>query len=158
MRWFQYKSRKNNTRKSCWWYIWKYNHSCSSTSQLGLISQKKTMQDYCEVFALQDNDLERTGLVQCQINSGNYPPIKHAPRILYPDKWEEIESRIELMKGPGIIELSSSPWSLPVMLIPKKDGTTKFCVDYQKLSEVTRKDGYLLLMCSIKPSGTIRCI
>ncbi len=48
------------------------------------------------------------------------------------------------MKGLGIIERSCSPWSSTMTLVRKKDGTTRFCVDYWKLNEVTRKDSYLL--------------
>lgn len=44
------------------------------------------------------------------------------------------------MLAKGVIELSNSPWSSPVVLVTKKDGSTKFCMDYRNLNEVTMKD------------------
>ena len=43
-----------------------------------------------------------------------------------------------------IIEPSKSPWALPIVLVPKKDDTLRFCVDNRKLNEVTVKDTYAL--------------
>ena len=48
------------------------------------------------------------------------------------------------MVNLGIIEECTSPWTSPVVLIKKKDGSTRFCVDYRQLNEVTIKDSYPL--------------
>ena len=41
-----------------------------------------------------------------------------------------------------VIKTSDSPWASTVVLVRKKDGTTRFCVDYWKVNAVTRKDAY----------------
>ena len=56
----------------------------------------------------------------------------------------EIEKQINTMLEQDIIKVSSSPWSSPVVLVKKKDGTIRFCVDYRKRNAVTRKDSYPL--------------
>ena len=48
------------------------------------------------------------------------------------------------MLAKGIIQESCSPWASPIVLVTKKDGTTRFCVDYRKVNTLTQKDAYLL--------------
>ncbi|XP_018371543.1 PREDICTED: RNA-directed DNA polymerase homolog [Trachymyrmex cornetzi] len=48
------------------------------------------------------------------------------------------------MREQGVIQESVSPWMSPAILVKKKDGTIRFCVDYRKLNAVTKKDSYPL--------------
>ena len=48
------------------------------------------------------------------------------------------------MLEQGVIKSSSSPWASPIVLVKKKDGKYRFCVDYRKLNQVTKKDAHPL--------------
>jgi len=48
------------------------------------------------------------------------------------------------MRDQSVIEKSKSPWMSPAVLVKKKDGTIRFCIDFRKLNAVTKKDSYPL--------------
>ena len=71
-------------------------------------------------------------------------PIHQQP---YPSAFKQrelLQQQVNEMLEDGIIEPSNSPWSSPVILVKKKDGSHRFCADYRKLNSVTVKDVYPL--------------
>lgn len=99
---------------------------------------------YQNVFEGSGGLLGRTNIVQHRIDTGDARPIRQAPRRLPLAKREEAEVIVQDMEQDKIIEPSDSPWTSPVVLVKKKDGTTRFCVDYRRLNDVTKKDSYPL--------------
>jgi len=69
-------------------------------------------------------------------------PIKQAPRRIPLKMREEVDNIVEDMKRQGVIEESQSPWVSPAVMVKKKDGSVRFCVDYRRLNAVTVKDSY----------------
>ena len=100
--------------------------------------------EFKDVFSDGLSDIGRTSLTSHQIDTGGQKPIKQQPRRLPLAKVEMAQKAIEEMHEQGVIEPSNSPWMSPIVLVKKKDGTQRFCVDYRKLNEVTRKDSYPL--------------
>ena len=76
------------------------------------------------------------------INVMNSFPIKQSPRRIPLQMREEVDKILSEMKQQGVIEESHSPWVSPAVLVRKKDGSIRFCVDFRKLNAVTKKDSY----------------
>ncbi|GBM09386.1 Retrovirus-related Pol polyprotein from transposon 297 [Araneus ventricosus] len=104
----------------------------------------KLLKEFQNLFTNCDADVGRCNMTQHRINTGDHPPIKQYPRRLPLARKEEADHLVKEMVDNGIIEESSSPWASPIMLVEKKDGSTRFCVDYRKLNEITKKDSYTL--------------
>ena len=99
---------------------------------------------YHDVFSAHDQDYGRTDLVKHNIRTGDTLPIKQRAYRASPNIRAEIDRQVQQLLEQDIIEESYSPWSSPVVLVRKKDGTYRFCIDYRKLNAATIKDSYPL--------------
>ena len=102
-----------------------------------------TLDKYADAFNQGNMDLDHTSLVRHTIDTGDSRPIKQLPRWIAPAKREEMHRAVNEMAALGLIDMSDSPWSSPIVLVTKKDGSTLFCLDYRALNQVTVKDSYL---------------
>ncbi|GKF55494.1 hypothetical protein Tco_0165834, partial [Tanacetum coccineum] len=67
-----------------------------------------------------------------------------APYRLAPSKMKEFSEQLKELSDKGFIRPSSSPWGAPVLLVKKKDGSFRMCIDYRELSKLTVKNRYPL--------------
>ena len=96
------------------------------------------------MFALSDEELGRTDVVKHVIDTGDHSPIRRQPYRVPVVYREKISQMIAEMQDQGVIRPSLSPWASPVVLVPKKDGKLRFCMDYRRLNAITKKDVYPL--------------
>ena len=76
------------------------------------------------------------------IDTGEAQPICQQPYRVSPAVRNRINEHVDKILEQGTIQPSVSPWAAPVVLVKKKDGTERFCVDYRKLNSVTRRDSH----------------
>ncbi|KRY47195.1 Retrovirus-related Pol polyprotein from transposon 17.6 [Trichinella britovi] len=100
--------------------------------------------DFADVFSTYDGDLGRTTRTEHHINTGDAQPIRLCPCRIPWHFREQMDGLLTDMINKDIIEPSTSPWTAPVVLVKKKDGNVRFCVDFRKLNLVTKKDSYPL--------------
>ena len=86
----------------------------------------------------------RTDAVVHEIDTGSTRPIRCNPRKLSHKKIKIQQELVDKMLEEGQIEHSVSAWSAPTVLVTKKDGTTRFCVDYRRLNARMKKDAFPL--------------
>ena len=104
-----------------------------------------TLLQFVDLFPVPGSGLTGyTDAVEHTINTGTSAPIRCAPRRMSPQKIKKEEDCVTEMLTGGQIEPSDSLWSAPVVLVTKKDGGTRFCVDYRRLNLARVKDGYPL--------------
>ena len=99
---------------------------------------------YRDLFALAKDLLGTAIGTEHFIDTNNNPPFKSAPYEVAPYKLPAVQEEIKEMLEKGVIVPSKSPYSSPIVMVPKKDGTNRMCNDYRKLNEITTKDAYPL--------------
>lgn len=100
----------------------------------------ETIQEYEDVFAKDETDIGLSHLMEHEINTGDHKPIKQQPRRLPPHRRPVVEKQLDSLLSQGRIAPSNSPWSSPVVLVRKRDGDFRMCIDYRKLNAITTRD------------------
>jgi len=104
----------------------------------------RLLYDYEDVFSKNEYDIGRTPLVECHIDTGESRPIRQPLRRQPLKHMDVIDEHVNEMLRHGVIEPAASPWASNVVIVSKKDGSLRFCVDYRAVNAVTYKDSYPL--------------
>lgn len=105
---------------------------------------KDSLIRFQHIFAKSPDDMGCTDKAKHKIDTLHSKPIRQQMRRQPLGKREAEKEEVKTMLDRNIIEPSSSAWASPVVLVTKKDGSVRFCVDYRKLNDVTVKDAYPL--------------
>lgn len=121
-----------------------YDRSCKDLNGEQKLHLRLLLDKYKNTFSTSPTDLGRTSVLEHSIPTGNACPVKLSPRRTPRAFVDQEDKIIQEQLDVGIIRESSSPWSAPLVFVKKKDGSTRPCVDYRRLNQVTTKDAYPL--------------
>ena len=102
------------------------------------------LRKYRHVFTTNAGELGNSSIATHHIDTQGLPPVHVPPRRTSPGVREIINKELDEMLWHGIVRPSVSEYSSPVVIVMKKDGGRRFCVDYRKLNKQTRIDQYPL--------------
>ena len=108
------------------------------TNIINFLTSRRSM------FASTTGELGKTGLVKHHINTEGQGPIRLRPYRIHQNERRELESILKELLDNKIIQASVSPWAAPVVLVKKKNGGIRLCMDYRKLNSITKKDSFPL--------------
>jgi len=116
---------------------------CESKRECLLVAQ--LLSEYKDMFSCGDNDMGLAKAVCHEIPlAAGTVPIRQPTRWLSPEKGKEVSRQVQDFLNRDLIEPAHGAWSSPVVLVWKKDGSWRFCMDYRKLNSVTIQDAYPL--------------
>ena len=94
------------------------------------------------IFSQGSTDIGRTNLVEHEIHLMDEHPFKEPFQKIPPALVEEVREHLMEMLEIGVIRESTSLFSCNVVIVRKKNGTIRFCIDYRKLNQRTENDAY----------------
>ena len=100
--------------------------------------------EFHDIFSLDKTELGHTDLGKHAIDLTDETPFKDRFSKIPAPLLAEVREEVDRMQAKGVIRPSQSPWNNAVVLVRKKDGGLRFCVDFRKLNSRTKKDAFPL--------------
>lgn len=101
------------------------------------------LKKYGDLFSTGD-EYGKTKLLEHAIHTHEGPPIKCRNRPINPTLEPQLREQIDHWTKQDVIETSTSPWSFPLLAVPKKNGKVRWACDYRRLNDATIKDSFPL--------------
>ncbi|XP_077947562.1 uncharacterized protein LOC144388873 isoform X2 [Gasterosteus aculeatus] len=111
------------------------------TEQAGIRSM---FEKHHAVFSAFEGDLGCTNLIEHEIPLLDDVPVRQRFRRIPPSDYDSVKNHINQLLETQIIRESCSPYASPIVLVKKKDGSLRMCVDYRQLNSKTRRDAFPL--------------
>ena len=111
---------------------------------------RRLIEEYQDVFSKEGNPISSTSLVEHEIHTTG-PPIWLPFRRQNPIVRDIEQQQVKEMLRDEVIRPSTSPWASPVVMVKKKEGSMRFCVDFHKMNDATIKDAHPLQMTLLSP-------
>ena len=109
------------------------------------VTLKQMLEANSDIMAFDEKTLGRCTLFKHRIELEESKPIS-CPPARKSGRHREMESKmVDSYLDEGIIRPSISPWASRTVIVPKKGGELRFCVDYRRLNQVTKRDVYPLM-------------
>jgi hypothetical protein len=116
-----------------------------SLEDQALIDKLQVVCDFPEVFPDKIPDVPPEREVEFSIDLvPGTKPVSMTPYRMSASELAELKKQLEDLLDKKFIRLSVSPWGAPVLLVKKKDGSMRLCIDYRHLNKVTIKNRYPL--------------
>ena len=103
---------------------------------------ESVLEEFQDLFVNSDAELGHATAIKHHINTEGRGPIRLRPYRSSNKQQEEIKKQTDKMLQQNVIRPSDSPWAAPVVLVEKKNGDMRFCIDYRKLNSVTKKNSF----------------
>lgn len=100
--------------------------------------------DQFKEISFERKGLGKTSLITHRIDTGDAQPIRQRYYRMSPEKQRTLIEQVDEMLTLDVVEPCESAWSSPVLLVNKKNGQPRFCLDSRKLNSVTKRDAYNL--------------
>ncbi len=121
-----------------------FDRACDGRTEAEEQEIEALLRQHQEVFSKHDLDLGITSIVEHAIDTSEAAPIKQRPRRVPMAFAGEDREAIQKLLDQGSVRPSTSPWASPLVLVRKRDGSVRPCVDYRAVNAVTTKDAFPL--------------